>query len=166
MEPIISVIIPAYNEEKYLPDCLEALRHQDFPLPYEIIVVDNKSTDKTPEIARKFGAKVINESQKGLLVSRDKGIRNAKGEIIAITDADTLVPKNWLLEIYREFKNDKNLVFLSGPYTTYDGPLWNKIWVKNVFFLINFLAKIKIYLHSSGCNKAFKKKCLFCRWWF
>lgn len=158
MKPVISVIVPAYNEEKYLPKCLQALTHQDFPLPYEIIVVDNNSTDKTKEIAKKFGVRVILELQKGVLFTRDKGIRSATSEIIAMTDADTRPAKNWLLEIYQEFKNNKNLIFLSGPYTVYDGPLWNKIYVKFVFSLINFLSKFKIYFHSSGCNRAFKKK--------
>jgi len=93
MRPIISIIVPAYNEEKYLPKCLWALTHQDFKLPYEIIVVDNNSADKTKKIAKKFGARVVFEKKKGLLKARDKGIKSARAELIAITDADTLVPK-------------------------------------------------------------------------
>ena len=65
-KPVISVIVPAYNEEKFLPQCLEALKNQSFNLPYEIIVVDNNSTDLTGEIARNAGVKVVLEKRKGV----------------------------------------------------------------------------------------------------
>lgn len=57
--PYVSVVIPAYNEERYLPLCLESLRNQDYAGDYEIIVVDNTSTDNTPEVALAMGAKVV-----------------------------------------------------------------------------------------------------------
>ena len=62
--PAISVVIPAFNEEKYLPACLEALKKQTFK-NYELIVVDNNSTDKTAQIAKKFGARVVKEKKQG-----------------------------------------------------------------------------------------------------
>jgi glycosyltransferase involved in cell wall biosynthesis len=62
----ISVVVPALNEEKYVGKCLSSLRAQSYPRElYEIIVVDNASTDRTAEIARGFGVKVVYESQRG-----------------------------------------------------------------------------------------------------
>lgn len=104
----ISVVITAFNEEKNLPKCLESLVSQDFPSNnYEIIVVNNNSTDKTAQIARSFGARVINESKQGNTFAAKKGMDSARNEVIAMIDADTVADKNWLSEIYRIFENPK-----------------------------------------------------------
>jgi len=86
--PIISVIIPAANEEKTLPFCLASLKKQTFS-NFEVIVIDNNSTDKTAAVAQKFGAKVVSEKKQGIIYARERGFQEAKGEIIARTDADT-----------------------------------------------------------------------------
>ena len=104
----ISVVITAYNEEAYLPSCLEALGAQDFPKEnFEIIVVDNNSTDKTAEIAKDFGARVIEEKRQGYVFGLNTGMYAAGNEIIAVTDADTIVAQDWLTEINRAFGNEK-----------------------------------------------------------
>lgn len=110
----ISVVIPAFNEEKRIASCLKSLQSQTVE-PYEIIVVDNNSTDKTSEIAKSMGAKVIIETHKGVSYARNKGFREAKGDIIARTDADTIVPSNWIESINAHFEKDKKLDALSGP---------------------------------------------------
>jgi glycosyltransferase involved in cell wall biosynthesis len=93
--PLISVIIPAFNEEKFLGNCLFSLKNQDFN-DFEIIVVDNNSRDKTSKIAKKFGVKLVSEKNQGAALARNRGAKEAKGEILAFTDADTILPKNWL----------------------------------------------------------------------
>lgn len=104
----ISVVISAFNEEKYLPLCLESLRSQTYPKErLEIIVVDNNSTDKTAQIAKQYGAKVILEKQQGYVFALRKGMMKAKGDIIAVTDADTQVMKDWLLVIEKTFLNSE-----------------------------------------------------------
>ncbi len=114
--PKISVVIPAYNEEKYLPNLLSSLKSQSFR-DFEIIVVDNNSTDKTAKIARSFGAKVVKEKIKGMTPAREKGFSSAKAEIIARTDADSTVSKNWLETIYQAFQNLPNSCALTGSFT-------------------------------------------------
>src|SRR3989304_4870044 len=109
----ISVVIPAYNEERNLPKCLSSLRNQTFP-HFEIIVVDNNSWDKTAEIARLFGARVVYETIQGMTPARERGFREAKGPIIARTDADTILTPNWLYQIYREFQKDPSLSAVTG----------------------------------------------------
>lgn len=124
--PLVSVVIPAFNEEQFMTKALQSLAGQKFT-DFELIVVDNKSTDKTAEIAERFGAKVIHEHQRGVGAARQAGFLAAKGEIIATTDADTIVPPDWLARIVDEFQKDKNLVAFGGLYTLYSGPLTARI---------------------------------------
>lgn len=111
--PLITVVVPAFNEEKYLRHCLESLRKQNYKSSYETIVVDNNSTDKTPQVAKEFGAKVISEKKQGYVFALKRGMDEAKGEIIAVTDADCEVAPNWLEEIAKVFK-DKKIIGLTG----------------------------------------------------
>lgn len=116
----ISVVIPAYNEEAYITPTLKALAKQTgmAPSDYELIVVDNNCTDGTAKIARLFGARVVQERQPGVGWARAAGFAAAKAPLIATTDADTVVPKNWLKEIVAAFE-DQKVVAVGGP-GTYD----------------------------------------------
>ncbi len=109
----ISVVIPVYNEEDYLEACLKSLENQ-IEKPFEIIVVDNNSDDKSMEIARKFGVKIIKEPRQGITHARNAGFNVAKGDIIARTDADTRVPPDWTKRIREAFEKDPKLLGLSG----------------------------------------------------
>lgn len=110
----ISVVIPAYNEEKRIGACLSSIYHQT-ELPFEVIVVDNNSTDKTAEIARQMGATVISETKQGITFARNAGFNAATGEVIARTDADTVVPRDWIEKIKNHFEKDPLLDAISGP---------------------------------------------------
>ncbi len=119
---LIAVVIPAYNEEQYLSRCLEALAHQTYPADcFEVIVVDNGSTDATAEIARRCGARVVDEPRKGVARARQTGFEAACGEIVASTDADTCVPPFWLARIAARFREDPTLGAVYGPVRWYDG---------------------------------------------
>ena len=112
----ISVVIPAYNEEQYLGRCLQALRAQSYPASrFEIIVVDNGSTDATADIAHRFGARIVSEPRKGVARARQTGFDAARGEIIASTDADTTVLTFWLARIAVHFEADPDLGAVYGP---------------------------------------------------
>lgn len=113
--PAISIVIPAHNEELFLPLCLSSIRMQDFYQPYEVIVVDNASTDQTARIARRFGARVIAEPILGLSRACQTGFAHARAPIIARTDADTIVPRHWLAHVYEAFAQEPKLVGLTGP---------------------------------------------------
>lgn len=113
-KPFISIVVPSYNEEKYLSNCLITIASQQFPKDqYEVIVVDNNSTDGTSEIAKKFGAKIIKEKKQGYVYSLQKGMSRAKGEIIAVVDADTELSSNWLEIIEKAFLDPK-VVAITG----------------------------------------------------
>jgi len=120
----ISVVVPAYNEEGYLCDCLRLLTQYRTPDVCEIIVVDNASTDTTAQVASSFsGVRVVHESRKGLTQARQTGLQSAHGDLVAYVDADTHIPAHWFCSISREFALHPNMVCLSGPYTFYDLPL-------------------------------------------
>lgn len=115
----ITVIIPAYNEEKYIENSLRSIGLQSRP-PDEIIVVDNNSEDNTSKIAKKFGAKVIFEKQQGPQFAVAAGFANATGDIICGTDADTIVPSDWIERI--ENLINTNHCAVTGPCSYPDAP--------------------------------------------
>ncbi len=112
-KPKISVVVPAYNEERYLPRCLESLNNQTFR-DFEVVVVDNNSRDKTAAIAESFGARVVKEPKQGMIHARERGFAEARANIIARTDADTVVAPNWLEVIDTTFKEHPKAVALCG----------------------------------------------------
>lgn len=117
----ISLVIPAFNEEKRIGACLESIIKNSNNRDLEIIVVDNGSTDKTFDIAQSFlGVKVVKENQKGVMRARQRGVDESTGDIIAFIDADNLITQNWLEIVIKEFETDPSLVCLSGPYKYYD----------------------------------------------
>jgi len=93
----ISIVIPAYNEEKYIGRTLESVKQLEINgVELEILVIDGGSTDKTAGVARNLGARVITISHGSIGFARQQGILQARGDIIAFTDADTVSPSDWL----------------------------------------------------------------------
>lgn len=112
-----SIIVPFYNKEESLEACLKSLIAQDFPKDnYEIIAVNNNSTDGSISIIKPYpSVKLIHESQQGVYIARNAGITQAKGEFIALTDADVEVSRDWLSNIYRLISNN-NYDIIIGWY--------------------------------------------------
>ncbi|GIX06528.1 MAG: hypothetical protein KatS3mg115_0931 [Candidatus Poribacteria bacterium] len=121
--PVISVVLAARNEAENIADCLAALCAQDYPLErYEIIVVDDHSTDGTREIAERFGSQVQprvrvlalgdlgDPNLRGKQHALDLGIRASRGEIIANTDADCVPPPSWLRTIAERMTPETDLL--------------------------------------------------------
>jgi len=110
---MISVVIPAYNEEQIIGRCLKAFVHQTTTERFEIILVNNNSTDRTVEIARSFEKKIplriVDEKEKGRGHARARGFKEAKGEIILSTDADAIAPPHWIEDMRKAFEDPKVL---------------------------------------------------------
>ena len=100
LETVISFIIPAYNEELELPATLNAIRAaaSESGQPYEIIVVDDASTDSTPEIAGRAGAKVIQIDRRQIAAARNAGARAAQGDPLFFIDADTRITRTHITQ--------------------------------------------------------------------
>jgi glycosyltransferase involved in cell wall biosynthesis len=119
--PTISLIIPAYNEEAYLPACLDAVMQNVAGKAIEIIVVDNNSTDGTKRVIERYPAVTyLFEPRKGITRARQCGFLGASGDILAYVDADTRPPSGWIEQIWEQYAIRKELVCLSGPYSFYD----------------------------------------------
>ncbi|MBR4200899.1 MAG: glycosyltransferase [Oscillospiraceae bacterium] len=99
---LFSVVIPAHNEEKYIGKCLKAIRDaekQAAPSRVQIIVVANRCTDRTAEIAAEFGAEVLENNEKCIAAIRNTGAAAATGKILVTVDADTIIAPETLCEI-------------------------------------------------------------------
>lgn len=115
----LSIIIPAYNEERYLKQCLQAISGQS-EKPDEVIVVDNNSTDDTAAIARSFPfVRLIYEKKQGLYYSRQTGMASATGDILCRIDADTIVDTGWVKAIRKSFA-DPAVHAATGPVGYHD----------------------------------------------
>lgn len=129
--PKVSVIIPAYDAEKTLIQCLNSVLNQNYK-NYEVIVVDNNSADKTKEIIKEFQnkskkVKYVFEEKKGRGAARNSGIKRAKGKIIVMTDSDCIVPKNWIFEITRPIIKENESAVMGS-----EKPLTENYWTKNI----------------------------------
>ena len=156
---MISVVIPAYNEEKIVRECLESLKHQDFTGGYEIILVDNGSTDMTAQIAREMGVRVVSCVHKGVSFARQTGAEAAVGEIIVQADADTVYPKWWISRIQKMFKAHPQAVAVAGTFIYKDPPWWAgfEYFLRVFGNILAVLISGRLYV-ISGANFAFYKK--------
>ena len=118
----LSFVVPAYNEERYLPDCLRSILNETAGRhDVEIIVVNNASTDRTREVALTFpGVRVVDEPRKGLPHARQAGFLASSGRLIANVDSDSRLPVGWVRQVLESFDADASLVSLSGPLVYYD----------------------------------------------
>ena len=144
----VSVIIPAYNEEKYIGPCLQSLVEQKTKHDFEVVLVDNNSKDNTKKIGLSFKDKlnirVITEKQQGRGVARWRGLEEAYGNFLFSTDADTVLPKNWI-EDFMEYFRDEKIVAVTSLCDINDSSLKNKA----LFKLIHLIADTS-YRIASG----------------
>jgi len=145
MKPLkISFVIPAFNEAGNIGACLSALLREldGDPIPSEIIVVNNASTDGTGKIAARFpGVIVVDEPTKGLVMARQAGFLRATGDLVANLDADTMLKPGWMQTVREEFGKDPELVCLSGPFIYHDLSLWER-GVVRLFYIIAYMAYV------------------------
>lgn len=119
MPAMISIIIPAHNAQKTITACVSALMDQtNAPSPYEVIVVDDGSTDATAQLASEAGAKVICQEKRGPASARNTGIRAASGEITCFTDADCAPLPDWIHQITAPLLAEPEISGVKGAYTT------------------------------------------------
>jgi cellulose synthase/poly-beta-1,6-N-acetylglucosamine synthase-like glycosyltransferase len=117
--PIVSVIIPVYNGEKTIRKCIETVLDQDYPKnKYEVLVIDNNSNDSSAEVIKKYPVKYLFENIKSSYAARNKGIKNAKGNIFAFIDADCVADKKWLKIGIQGFESE-NIGCVAGEIKGY-----------------------------------------------
>ncbi len=132
----ISVIVCAHNEEAFIGPCLHSLLAQT-RLPDEILVINNASCDRTGEVAGGVcGVRVIDEADKGLVKARERGRREAIGDLIVYLDADCRAPIQWLERVERRFARKPQLIALSGNYRFYDWDAWGRTLLRAYDFTL------------------------------
>lgn len=139
----ISVVIPARNEEEFLPATVEALKAQTYS-DFEIIVVANGCRDRTADIARELGCRVFELADRGLGAARNLGGREAKGQILLFLDADTLLPREALKTVAAKFRRSYSCGTLWGE------PDSRRLSHKLIYTLKNFIHATHLHCGSSG----------------
>jgi glycosyltransferase involved in cell wall biosynthesis len=135
----LSFVIPAHNEEERIGRCLDSiLRDSEGRNDVEVIVVNNASTDETENVVRRYRTvRLVREERKGIVWARRAGFLEAKGDLIANVDADTMLTPGWITVVLREFNNNGKLVALSGPFIYYDLSNLEQFWVA-IFYRLGF----------------------------
>lgn len=156
--PKISVVIPALNEEKYLGKCLESFQNQTFK-DFETIVADGGSTDKTREVAQKFGAKIIQLENSNICQARQAGLEEARGEIVVGADADNTYPADHLERIVGNFHKYQGTIGVVGGGIFEKHPFWGYYGWKFQYWVINIIFKLSGFvLYGPAFNMSFLRK--------
>ncbi|HXN05563.1 MAG TPA: glycosyltransferase family 2 protein [Nitrospiria bacterium] len=125
MAPLISVVVCTYNRSSFLETCLQSLANQTLDKKaYEVVIVDNHSTDKTQEVAERFTRtygtfRVIRENMQGLSYARNRGWHEAKGGYVAYIDDDARAAPDWCEQIKIFFEKHSDAKGVGGPYKAY-----------------------------------------------
>jgi glycosyltransferase involved in cell wall biosynthesis len=162
----ISVIVCAHNEERFLAPCLHSLLAQS-RIPDEVILINNASSDRTAAVAAAIpGVRVIDEPRKGLVVARERGRQEARGDLLVYVDADCRAPLTWLERIESRFERDEDLLAMSGNYRFYDWDWWGRTLLRAYDFtlgpathiLVKYILRIGVVFY--GGNFAVRREAL------
>ena len=152
----ISIVIPVYNEADHLGACLGAIATQAQP-PYEVIVVDNNSTDGTAVIAQRFAfVKLLCEPRQGVVHARNRGFNAARGDIIGRIDADTVLPNNWTALVTEIFSQNE-VDAVSGSVNYYDLPYADISSKLDIFFRQRIANGMRDEVFLYGANMALRR---------
>lgn len=141
-----SIVVPTYNEEKYIIGLLESVRRQTVA-PLEVILVD-ASSDRTRQIAEQYGAKVVDQEVRRVSWARMRGFEVAKGDIVVSSDADTVLADNYVERVIQSLENAKfSAVF--GPVYLSDGPWLFKLFSRTLF---SIFLRLSVLIHRPNLN--------------
>lgn len=153
----VSIVIPVYNEADGLEACLESVAAQSVA-PYEVIVVDNNSTDNTAAIAQSFSfVKLLREPKQGVVHARNTGFDAVTGDIIGRIDADSILPTNWVAQVKAVFADPK-VDAVSGVALYYNVAaawLFNAI---DLFFRRRLSWQLRDRVYLWGANMAIRRE--------
>ena len=172
---MISVIICTYNRDKYIYDSLRSIVENDYPsTKYEIVLVNNNSTDNTESECRRFetdypqaGFHYFTETNQGLSFARNRGILEAKGEVLIFIDDDAFIEKNYLSKLERLLSKNPEIKAFGGKVTpVFESgmtPEWLSYWLYPIISGVDKGNKISAFKRKSypvGANMGFYRNCL------
>ncbi|TRX60115.1 glycosyltransferase family 2 protein [Fulvivirga sp. M361] len=161
VNPDVSIVIPAWNEEEHIVNCIYSLAEQETQYAYEIIVVDNNSQDRTWEYLQKMKIKQLKQPIQGPGPSRQLGQENAQGKYILLADADCIYPKKWIELLINKLKR-KDTVAVYGKHAFIGDkrvPRWQFFFYdvsKSLFMELRHLNRP--YLNSYGMSIGYIKE--------
>ena len=158
------MIVPVLNGERTVGDLLDSLMKVDYDKKkLEIIFVDGGSTDRTQEIIQSYPVKLLIEKKRGLNVARNTGVRNSSGEIILFTDSDCVVPKDWIRQIVKNFRN-KEVGCVGGSVSRYEEDFLSRYADESIMPVLRRFRRRKVLEdveppmnYPAGCNMAFRR---------
>ena len=158
--PKVSVVVCVYNGERTMDSCLASLEILNYP-NYEVIVVNDGSTDRTRQIAEGYDyIRLIHQENKGLSEARNVGIRAATGEIVAFTDADCMADRDWLTHLVAQFQSSE-FAAVGGPnLTPPDDSFVASCVAVSPGAPTHVLLDDEVAEHIPGCNMAFRREAL------
>lgn len=168
----LSIIIPAYNEEKYIWFCIDHIIKSDVSHNiHEIIVVDNNSTDNTFQIASSYISVddrmlVIKENNKWTNFARQRWYLEATWDVLAFIDADCHLSERWLDNVFDIFKNSWNIWQATWWYLYYDAWFLQNLYSKVIWYIRVPILYIFVWYIWNWGNMIFRKKILDDIWWF
>lgn len=165
--PEVSVIIPVKNGANHIQELLDSLMQVNYEKDkMEIIVVDGKSTDKTREIVTQYPVQFFTEEKPGLNGARNTGLRHSSGEIIAFTDFDCVISRNWIGKIVENFQNP-NVGCVGGNVLGYYEDFLSQYADESIMPVMRIFKKreeldsvMPPTHYPAGCNMAFKREAL------
>ena len=165
--PTISIVVPVKNVAPTIRDLLDSLLKLDYDNEkLEIFIVDGFSTDGTREIVKEYPFVLLDQEGIGLNAARNTGIKFSKGDIIAYTDGDCVIPSTWVKSIVKNF-SDPNVSFVGGTLEGYNNENWISRYMDETFFQVTpgFQWRIetldlKLLQFPAGANMAFRRRAL------
>lgn len=158
--PIVSIVIPAYNEEFNILSCIASIADNQCDIPYEILVVDNNSTDNTQKLLQKLNVRYYFESKVGPGAARQLGQEKALGEYILTADGDCIYPPRWIYTMYKAL-NTKGTTCVYGRYSfigTLQTPRWQLFIYEKLKDLLSEIRHInRPHLNSLGMSMGYPK---------
>ncbi|MBL7856249.1 MAG: glycosyltransferase family 2 protein [Cyclobacteriaceae bacterium] len=160
-QPVVTIVIAAWNEEVNIIRCLDTLSRNETEIPFDIIVINNNSSDRTQDVLDQLGVQSYFQPVQGCGPARDLGQRMAKGEYILIADADCFYPPHWI-DIMSKGLRSKNVVFVYGRFSF----LGNEVNPRWQFSLYDIFRDLMVevrhikrpYLSAYGISMGYVKK--------
>lgn len=154
----VSVVIPAYNAESTIGKCIDSLLNQDYDEDYEIIVVDDNSSDSTKAVVERFKmVKLLPQKKRGPAAARNLGARNAEGEVVCFIDSDCIAERNWLREITRPFE-DGDIAGVQGAYKINQSEIIARFEQLEIENRYRMMKKAEYIDHIGTYSAAYKKE--------
>ncbi len=168
----VSIIVCTYNREKYIKQCLIALHHQEEKWNnYEVLIIDNNSTDATHQISQQYiednslsNFRLIKEANQGLTYARNKGILEAKYDIISFVDDDATVRHDFISNLIKNFETHLDILAIGGKvipvFPESDEPKWISKYIEGIVSRVDYGNETKYFKEKFpvGCNMSFRKE--------